>query len=67
MKIKYFEDTDTALIEFTNQKVSETKEINENIMIDLDGKGNLVGITIEHANQHANMKDFSFQQMSGLN
>ena len=67
MKIKYFEDTDTALIEFTNQKVSETKEINENIMIDLDGEGNLVGITIEHANQHANMKDFSFQQMSGLN
>ena len=31
MKIKYFEDTDTALIEFSEQSVHETKEINENI------------------------------------
>jgi len=31
MKIKYFSDTDTALVEFSGRKVAETKEINENI------------------------------------
>ena len=64
MKIKYFEDTDTALIEFSEHQVEETKEINENILIDLDIEGNLVGLTIEHANQYANIREFSFQQLS---
>ena len=36
MKIKYFEDTDTALLEFSERQVFETKEINENIYLDLD-------------------------------
>ena len=48
MKIKYFSDTDTALVEFSDLEVAETKEINENIYIDLDTSGNLVAMTIEH-------------------
>ena len=31
MKVKYFSDTDTAHIEFTEKTVQETKEISENI------------------------------------
>ena len=31
MRIKYFLDTDTALVEFSTRPVEETKEINENI------------------------------------
>lgn len=31
MRVKYFSDTDTALIEFTDSDVQETKEISENI------------------------------------
>jgi len=34
MKICYFSDTDTALVEFSGRKIAETKEINENIYID---------------------------------
>lgn len=33
MKIKYFKDTDTALLEFTDNQVKETREISENIYI----------------------------------
>ena len=47
MKIRYFSDTDTALIEFSNVSVAETKEISENLYIDLDEKGNLVSMTID--------------------
>jgi len=39
MKIKYFLDTDTALLEFSDKEIAETKEINENIYIDLDRDG----------------------------
>jgi len=64
MKVKYFPDTDTAHIEFTNKDVYETKEISENIYVDLDGKGNLVSMTIEHAKDSANLWEFSFQEMA---
>jgi uncharacterized protein YuzE len=55
MKIKYFSDTDTALVEFSNRPVKETKEINENIYIDLDKQGDLVSMTIEHAHRQASL------------
>jgi uncharacterized protein YuzE len=63
MKVKYFPETDTAFVEFGNQPVAETKEINENIIIDLDEKENLVGMTIEHANKQANLSEFSIEQI----
>jgi uncharacterized protein YuzE len=31
MKIKYFKDTDTVLVEFSDHQVAQTKEINEYI------------------------------------
>ncbi|MDO9185929.1 MAG: DUF2283 domain-containing protein [Methylobacter sp.] len=64
MKIKYFEDTDTALLEFSEHPVFETKEINENIYLDLDKDGNLIGMTIEHAMSQANINEVSFQQIN---
>lgn len=63
MKIRYFSDTDTALIEFSNVAVVETKEISENLYIDLDEKGNLVSMTIEHAKENASLSEVSFLQM----
>ena len=64
MKIKYFEDTDSALLEFSERPVFETKEINENIYLDLDEDGNLIGMTIEHALSQANINKVSFQQIN---
>jgi len=63
MKIRYFADTDTALIEFSGAPVVETKEITENLYIDLDQEGNLVSMTIEHAKVQANITEVSFLQM----
>jgi uncharacterized protein YuzE len=64
MKIKYFSDTDTALIEFSSEKISETKEISENIYIDIDENGNLVGMTIEHAKKSGALSAFSYEEIS---
>ena len=63
MKIKYFQDTDTALLEFADREVFETREISENIYIDIDSDGNLVGMTIEHAGEKANLGELSYQQI----
>jgi len=63
MKIKYFSDTDTALVEFSDHEVAITKEINENIYIDLDAAGNLVAMTIEHAHEQARLPYLSYEQI----
>ncbi|MBD3392584.1 MAG: DUF2283 domain-containing protein [Chitinivibrionales bacterium] len=62
MKVRYFSDTDTAYVEFSENDSAETREINENIYIDLDQKGNLVGMTIEQASTQANISEISFLQ-----
>ena len=64
MKINYFEDTDTAFIEFTAQPVAETRKLCENIYIDLDEHGNLVSMKIEHAQQSANILEFTFERQA---
>ena len=62
MKIKYFEDTDTAVIEFTSKRVVKTSELCENIHIDLDKQGNLVSMKIEHAKTSANILELTFER-----
>ncbi len=64
MRVKYFSDTDTAQIEFTDKPVYETKEISENIYIDVDERGNIVSMTLEHAKDSAGLWEFSYQEMS---
>ena len=63
MKIKYFSDTDTALVEFSDRPVAETREINENIYLDMDSSGNLVTMTIEHARRQANLPFLSYEEI----
>ncbi len=63
MGIRYLADSDTALIEFSSAPVVETREITENLYIDLDQQGNLVSMTIEHAKVQANICEVSFLQM----
>ena len=63
MKIRYFVDTDTALIDFTDKSVVETKEISENIYIDVDGDGNLVSMTIEHAKQTGALEELVYREV----
>ena len=70
MNVKYFADTDTALLEFQKAEVSETREINENIYLDIDSEGNLISMTIEHAKETTTIPEFSFKQFDtsqGLN
>jgi uncharacterized protein YuzE len=66
MTIKYFKSTDTALLEFSTRPVEETLEVSENIYVDLDSEGNLVSMTIEHAQQAANLPNVDVQEFEGV-
>jgi uncharacterized protein YuzE len=65
-KIRYFEDTDTLHLTFNEAAVDETRDLDENNLIEFDADGNLVSMTIEHARERADAANSSFQQMAAM-
>lgn len=63
MNVKYFRDTDTALLEFSDAVIDETREISENVYVDLDKDENLVSMTIEHAATVANLPQVNLEEI----
>lgn len=63
MKIQYFEDTDTALLELGGGIAAETRELSEDIYLDLDAAGNVVSITVEHASVRGDLNEVSFNRI----
>ena len=64
VKIKYFEETDTLYIEFKSTEMVETKDLDENTLIDFDSDGNICAITVEHAKERTDVPSFSFEQVT---
>ena len=64
MKVRYFAATDTMLIEFRNVSVVETRDLDENTILDRDAEGNIRSITIEHASTRADAPQFSYEQFA---
>ena len=64
MKVRYFADTDTLLIEFRDVPVAETRDLDENTVLDLDAEGNIRAITVEHASKRADAPQFSYEQFA---
>jgi len=64
MKIRYFAETDTLLIEFRDVPVAETRDLDENTLLDLDAEGNIRAITIEHASTRTDAPTFSYEQVA---
>lgn len=55
MKIQYFEDTDTLYIEFRDRDIAQSKDLDENTVLDLDADGNVCAITLEHASRRTDV------------
>jgi uncharacterized protein YuzE len=64
MKIQYFQDTDTLYIEFKESQVAETRDLDENTLLDIDRDGNICAITVEHASQRTDIPRFSYEQIA---
>lgn len=64
MKVRYFADTDTLLITFRDAGSTETRELDENTLIDVDDQGDICAITVEHASRRAGASSFSYEQFA---
>jgi len=64
MKIRYFADTDTLHIEFRDAPVAETRDLDENTLLELDAAGDICAITVEHASERAGIPQFSYEQVA---
>lgn len=64
MKIKYFQDTDTLYIELRSGSVVETRDLDEETLIDLDQAGSVVALTLEHASRRADTLRVSYEQIA---
>ena len=64
MKITYFQDTDTLYIEFRAGSATETRDLDESTLLDLDAKGQVVALTLEHASERADVPHFSYEQVA---
>ena len=51
MKLHYYPETDSLYIELKSTPGSETREIVEGLVVDLDAHGNVVGLDIDHASK----------------
>jgi len=61
MKLKYFSDTDTLYIEFRSLDIVESKDLDENTILDLDADGNVCAITFEHASARTDVQQITLE------
>lgn len=61
MKVQYFEDTDTLYIEFRASHIVESKDLDENTVLDVDSDGNVCAITFEHASTRTDVEQLQVE------
>jgi len=62
MRVEYFEDTDTLQITFKEGTVADSRDLDENTLVEVDAEGQLVTITIEHAQERADLESFLYKK-----
>ncbi len=61
MKVQYFEDTDTLYIEFRAHGIAESRDLDENTVMDVDAEGNVCAITFEHASHRTDVRHLTVE------
>jgi uncharacterized protein YuzE len=44
--------------------VADTRDLDENTLLEVDAQGNICSITIEHASERAGAPQFSYEQVA---
>ena len=65
MRVEYFEDTDTLQITFNEGTVADTRDLDENTLVETDAEGRLVTMTMEHARERADLDTFLYKTYRG--
>jgi uncharacterized protein YuzE len=59
MKLHYYPDTDSLYIELSEKPSIDSQEITDEVVIDFDEQGNLVGIDIDNASSKLNLQEIT--------
>ena len=57
MKIEYSKEADAIYVYFKEDFVAKSKEIEDGVIIDFDGKGQLIGIEVLDVSQRFSLAD----------
>ena len=63
MRIEYFPETDSLYIELASRAGADTREIDDGIVIDVDAEGHLVGIDIDQASRHLDLRTLDVRRI----
>ncbi len=66
MTFEYFPDTDTLYIALREGQSADTAEVERDLLLDYDVEGHIIGLTIEHASERADLTSISLSQMPPL-
>ena len=64
MKVQYFKSTDTLYVEFSRGEIVETRDLDEDTVIDIDANGRICAITMEHAGERTGVTRFTFEELA---
>jgi len=64
VKIQYFKNTDTLYIEFRTGTIVESRDLDEDTVVDVDADGQICAITMEHAGDRTGVPHFTFEEIA---
>ena len=64
MKIQYFKKTDTLYIEFRKAGIAESRDLDEDTIIDVDAEGQICAMTIEHARDRTDVPNLTSEEIA---
>ena len=63
MRIEYFPETDSLYIELSEKVGRDTREIEEGIILDVDEDGKAVGLDIDQASKHLDLRKLNLRRI----
>jgi len=63
MRIEYFPATDSLHIDFAERAGVDTREVGDGIVIDVDADGGPVGIDIDQASKHLDLRTLDLRRI----
>lgn len=63
MRIEYFPETDSLYIDLAERAGVDTCEVGDGIVIDLDADGHPVGIDIDQASKHLDLRTLDLRHI----
>ena len=66
MKLHYYPETDSLYIDLNANPSSDSREVADGVVVDLDEQGNIVGIDIENASVRLDLRTLETESLPAL-